>query len=416
MALVQCVANDNAGGATTLTVALSATSAGNLVGCAFFFNGTISTVIDNLAQSYTPTIAVTEGGGGSNQSALYYFPNSAAGVTLITVTFTGSVPGIIFGFEESGVAASSPVDSTPVGQGQSIAGWTSTAMATTSSANDVLYGFAGGGTSNADTCAAGTGWTAVTGTGITSGTRGNTVDHSIGFLERRAVSATGAYDASGTWGSVQKTASLIVAFKPSSAPGTPQITGVSNVSPSNGSSLTITGLIFGGLQGAGSVSLGGTAQTVTSWSATSIVITVARGVNQYGVALNIVVTDNSSVASNAFPITSIIPQAGWSYIDLTTQNADSTKRLTASAVLVSGDQIAYDNKSGLVTVLPDGTFYSTVTVPSFNCEGWTGGAGGGWGATALQTINSGVAPPDPSPAPNPPPVVLQPVGRWNKVL
>jgi hypothetical protein len=195
----------------------------------------------------------------------------------------------------------------------------------------------------------------------------------------------------------------------------PSVTAVSNASPANGSALTITGTNFGASQGAGGVTLGGVAQTVTSWAATSIAITVARGVNQYGVALNIVVSDNSAAASNAFPITGIVPQSGWSYVNLTAQNADSTKRLTAIADLASGDQVAYDNKATLATVLADSTFYCTSAVASFNCEAWTSG---GWGTTALQTINAVAPPPPPPPPPDPIPVPLPPVpaGRWNKVL
>lgn len=202
----------------------------------------------------------------------------------------------------------------------------------------------------------------------------------------------------------------------------PAITGVSNASPANGSTLTITGTNFGASQGSnGGATLTGPSgaggMPIVSWSSTSIQVTVSRGLNAYGGGYTLFVADSTGTISNSFPLTSVQPQAGWSYINLTTPNADSTKRLTTIADLASGDQVAYDNKSALATVLADGTFYCTAAVTSFNCEAWTTG---GWGATAIQSINTVAPPPPPPPPPqpDPPPVPVAPfpAGRWNKVL
>lgn len=166
----------------------------------------------------------------------------------------------------------------------------------------------------------------------------------------------------------------------------PSISGVSNASPANGSSLTITGSAFGASQGSGSVTIGGVAQTVTSWSDTSITVTVARGTNKYGTALNVVVTDDAAASSSPFALTGLQPQSGWSYVNVGTPNADTTVRLTvvSGVELASGDQVAYDNVGGTVEVFSDLTTVVYGDTLSFQAEAWT--PSDGWGSTGLQTL------------------------------
>ncbi len=171
-------------------------------------------------------------------------------------------------------------------------------------------------------------------------------------------------------------------------PPAPNITGTSASSPSNGASLTITGTAFGATQGTGGVTIGGATQSIVSWSDTSIVVTLSRGTNQYGVTENVIVSSNAVGAGNAFALASIQPQAGWTYITLGTPNATSAYRITSVGDLASGNQLAYDTAGGLVTVLSDGTFFVDPAVVSFNVEAWVNGSG--WGATGLQTINGSV--------------------------
>lgn len=199
----------------------------------------------------------------------------------------------------------------------------------------------------------------------------------------------------------------------------PNVTAVGSATPANGSALIITGTAFGASQGTGGVTLGGIAQTVTSWADTSITITVARGTNKYGTPLSVIVTNNAGVASNTFSgVTGITAQSGWSFVNISTPDPIPAHRLQAVADLASGDQVAWDTKVALVTVLPDASYYAAQSVTTFNAEAWTSG---GWGALGLQTINV-TAPPPPPPDPTPPPPV-PPVtppavgaGRWNKVL
>ena len=177
----------------------------------------------------------------------------------------------------------------------------------------------------------------------------------------------------------------VVAFILRGTTSAPTITGISTPTPSYQGSLTLTGVNFGAAQGGGGVSLGGAAQTVTSWADTSVTVTVARGSNAYGAALALSLTTGASASSNNFAgVTSLLPQAGWNFVTLGTPNPTSADRITALADLASGDQLAWDTKSSLVTVANDATFSADASVASFNVEAWTSGSG--WGSAATQNL------------------------------
>lgn len=166
----------------------------------------------------------------------------------------------------------------------------------------------------------------------------------------------------------------------------PFVVTTSSANPLRGSTLTITGASFGASQGAGSVTIGGTVQTVTAWSATSISVTLSRGLNQYGVPLDLIVTDNSGVPSNTFVLTSIQPQPGWSFVNGTTPFATQSKRLKASPDLASENQVAYDNKGNKARIFSNYTGSVSPEIASMDCEAWVTGVG--WGTTATQTFAS----------------------------
>jgi hypothetical protein len=169
----------------------------------------------------------------------------------------------------------------------------------------------------------------------------------------------------------------------------PTITSISSSTPGIGDSLTITGTTFGASQGAGSVTIGGDAQTVTAWADTSITITVVRGSNKYGAGVNLVVTDNALTPSAPYGVTALTPPTGWSYVNITTPNTNSAGRLTATPDLANGDQVSYENKATGVSVSADGTFYAVNTVVSFQFEVWS--TGSGWGALGLQELEQWAA-------------------------
>jgi len=175
-------------------------------------------------------------------------------------------------------------------------------------------------------------------------------------------------------------------FKEASGGPTPSVTSTSSATPSNGASLTITGTDFGASQGNGSVTIGGVVQTVISWADTSITVYVARGANKYGTSVDVVVTDNALASSSPYALTSLQPQSGWSFVDLSTPNTTAVNRIRTTPDLVSGDQIAYDNVGGQVTVANDATFSAGTSVRAFDFEVWSSPEGWGYGATQyLQT-------------------------------
>ena len=159
-------------------------------------------------------------------------------------------------------------------------------------------------------------------------------------------------------------------------------TGASSAAP--GDSLIITGTTFGATQGGGGVTVGGVSQTVTSWSDTSITVTVVRGTNKYGAALNVVVTDSSAQASSPYSLTGgLVPASGWSYVTVGTPNPLLYNRLSATPDIANGDQLSWENLGGNVSVFPDGIFWTSNSVYRFQFEVWTTD---GWGSLATQEI------------------------------
>lgn len=160
----------------------------------------------------------------------------------------------------------------------------------------------------------------------------------------------------------------------------PQITGVGTLRFSENA--TITGTNFGA--SAGQVTIGGVVQPIVSWGDTSITIgPIARGTLRYGTQ-NVQVRDSSSVLSSLSPA-ALLPQTGWSYVNLVAPLASSGDRLTASPDLAGGDQVAYGGiaPSGTVTAYSDGSFTASATVGSFVFEV---NDGTGWGSFATQNI------------------------------
>jgi len=172
----------------------------------------------------------------------------------------------------------------------------------------------------------------------------------------------------------------------------PNITGLSGAVV-HGGSLTITGTGFNATQSGGTVTINGTSQAVTAWSATSITITVARGTAKYGQAVNVVVTNGAlGLPSAPFAVSAgVQPAAGWGFVNIGTVNTNAAVRLTAAPDLATGDQVTYQlmtSGSGSVTVNTDGSWSAPSDVASFQIEVWT--SPDGWGATAVQTLAGAV--------------------------
>jgi hypothetical protein len=240
---------------------------------------------------------------------------------------------------------------------------------------------------------------------LASGTTG--VDHAVNDIFRFKVSGTllelirnsvviGSYDtasdgtkySSGSPGAYTFSTPLFdqLVFE-DIGPAGPSITGVSDTTPANGSSLTVTGSGFGASQGTQQLRMGGEVQAITSWADGIIVVTALDRVdNPYG-PLDIEIWDGGVPTSNAFEV-SLEPQAGWDYINVGTPHPDPDLRLEVVSGIepTSGDQVAYDTVGGTVTLFPDLTGVVYGDTESFLAEAWT--AGDGWGTAGLQSFTT----------------------------
>ena len=119
------------------------------------------------------------------------------------------------------------------------------------------------------------------------------------------------------------TASNGVSFTVSAA-GPPNITSLSPTSGPVGTSVTITGTNFGATQGSSTVTFNGTAATPTSWSATSIAVTVPAGATTGNVVVTV-----GGVASNGMTFTVTSTSGNIVYV----QHASTDAGTTTSATL-----------------------------------------------------------------------------------
>lgn len=398
MALVQkatLVTVDAASGSVAIT--LTGVTAGNaLVKLASIFNSnpnfTISGVSDGSA--FTVRSGVQGPGSGYRQySMCAYRVGVGAGSHTVTTTlgtFTGGATYAELGLAEfSDVETVSPEVTWDANSGVSItSNDVNAGPVTSTSASDLFIGCADITANNTTSLAwsSPSGWTNLyrKNDGYTDGTGHDSAYWYPGSVQTSYTAQWAHRNISG-----HEASAVVVVLKTAAAP-LPTIAGTSNATPAHGLTLTITGTNFGATQGSGSVTIGGIAQTVTSWSSTSIDVTVDRGTNKYGVGINVVVTDGSAVASSPFALTSLQPQSGWAFINLGTPHATSAYRITASGDLASGDQLAYDTVSGDVEVYDDATFSADASVTAFDVEAWT--PTDGWGDVGTQTVSAGGTP------------------------
>lgn len=161
--------------------------------------------------------------------------------------------------------------------------------------------------------------------------------------------------------------------------------------------ITLTGSGFGASKGSSSVIISPTnnaadanavTQTTTAWSDTSITFTVGRGALKYVSGTTYYVFVKTSGGNSSGLAVSLAPQTGWAFVDIVTPDTTAANRITATADITSGDQLAYGNiqGTGTVVVTSSATFNATSTVTAFDVEV---NDGTGWGATATQTLSAG---------------------------
>lgn len=172
-------------------------------------------------------------------------------------------------------------------------------------------------------------------------------------------------------------------------PPPPTIDNVDNMSPHYQGSLTVN--YENGGTSTGTITIGGVSQTITSWTNLQAVIaSVNRGINKYGVPLDVVVTSAIGSPSSPLTLTQLLPQTGWDYIDIGTPFSTTADRISSTSTDIAiGDQWAWDTKSGKAVGYPDGTIRIDPSLEgvAFGAEGWT--TGQGWGTTGMQTVSLG---------------------------
>jgi hypothetical protein len=144
---------------TSLSATISPTKAGNTIIVSACCNAGTLTIADSASQSYST--ATTIAGNVTQTSKIFYFPNTAAGVTTVTISSTSSTDLNMIVTEYSGVLISSPLDQTSTHAQTSATSWTSNATATTAQASELLIGSCMGTLHNNTAFTAGTGWNSI---------------------------------------------------------------------------------------------------------------------------------------------------------------------------------------------------------------------------------------------------------------
>jgi hypothetical protein len=166
-----------------------------------------------------------------------------------------------------------------------------------------------------------------------------------------------ARTASFTW--THSTARNNVSFVLNVGPAStgPAIVSTSDDTPANGSTLTLTVQNAGASQGAGGITADGSGWTETSWSNTSIAVTVALGNNRYNVDVPLVLTTNDAQESDPYNV-QIQPASGYAYFNLSGTPAASGL-LEAIPELTGTEQIEVSGVVGGtvsgITINADGT-------------------------------------------------------------
>jgi hypothetical protein len=205
MAAVQAVGGDNGAiAATTLVITITSSTAGScLIAGSGQYGWDVTGVTDNLTQTWTQAFTPI---GNTESSSIWYCPNTASGVTTVTITYGTARKSDGFVLEESGIATSSPFDifsTTPLNNFSVGTTWAAVTTGTTNQANEIAICIASTAAGSditfaLDATSTSAGWAGLTGTGLTSGRVNTSANGSDTLISRRVLSATGTIDCSGT--------------------------------------------------------------------------------------------------------------------------------------------------------------------------------------------------------------------------
>lgn len=188
-----------------------------------------------------------------------------------------------------------------------------------------------------------------------------------------------------THANTQNNATIAINIPPAST--SPSITSTSDDTPTDGSTLTLTVTNAGATQGTGGVTANGTGWTETSWSATSIAVTVALGSNRYNTNVPLQFTTDGGQSSNSYNV-QIQPASGKAYFNLSgTPATTGSERITAIPDLDGTEQLEVSNVVGGsisdVTLYNNATWSAASGVTSFDVRAHNGTE---WGSVATQNL------------------------------
>ena len=146
---------------------------------------------------------------------------------------------------------------------------------------------------------------------------------------------------------------------------TPSISSVSPSSAAVGASVTIAGVNFGSSQGSGTVKFNGTAATVTSWTASSIVATVPSGATTGNVVVYASGVNTNGVSFTVLPgITGLNPSWGAVGTPVTITGTSFGSTQGTSTVTFNGvaATVTSWSSSSIVTTVPSGATTGNVVV------------------------------------------------------
>lgn len=212
MALIQGTSNDTGGsGAATLVLTFSSATTADWLGVAVANGGntTITSVVDSQAASWTKAV-------GTNEiTHFWYRENASPGVTSLTITFPSAKIACAIAMERDDVVTSGSFDTSAAQNIQTPAASPATTNTTGSmaQANELGVAWFWSSDSAGRFTGAGSGWTAMSGTGITGGSHDNTTDGDSFFAETQTYASGGTATGTCTLSGSTNTTSRIVLFK-----------------------------------------------------------------------------------------------------------------------------------------------------------------------------------------------------------
>lgn len=206
MSQIQAVGADTGAGATSLSFTVSSTTAGHQLVILLYVTSigiTISSVSDGHSGTWT------ERGAGANCHCVDSL-NCAGSITTVTVNFSASAIAMGFIMERDDITGFDQIVSQNTQT--SVTTWTSNTSAAMAQNTEIGFGWAGSTAGQAQFQGAGTGWSNLTGTNITSGTHDNTTDGDSLKGEFQVFTSGGTTSASGACSSTANPLSRLVLY------------------------------------------------------------------------------------------------------------------------------------------------------------------------------------------------------------